>query len=108
MNRKLVERATHPHALEAVEKMGDEWKEHGIKVKGGEIGEWQTARGAIIRWDKSFFEDNGEVCFPSSSEERIRTRLGDDRIDIAFNPQPGQPRLIHPVRSTSWRCRRTG
>ncbi len=90
MNRLLVERATHPSALEAVEEMGDAWKEHGITVKGGEIGDWQTARNAIIRRDKSFFEDNSEVLFPSD-EERIRTRLGDDRVDIAFEPAPASP-----------------
>ena len=90
MNRLLVEEATHPSALEAIEEMGNEWKEHGIKVRGGEIGDWQTARNAIIRRDKSFFEDNREVLFPSD-EERIRTRLGDDRVDIAFEPAPASP-----------------
>jgi len=90
MNRELVERATHPTALAEIEAMGDGWKEHGIAVKGGEIGDWQTARNAIIRRDKTFFEDNREVLFPSD-EERIRTRLGDDRVDIAFSPQPASP-----------------
>ena len=37
-----------------------------------------------------FFEDNRDVVF-GSAEERIRTRLGDDRIDIAFDPQPVSP-----------------
>ena len=90
MNRRLVERATHPTALEDIEAMGDAWKEHGIRVKGGQIGDWQTARNAIIRRDKSFFEDNREVLFPTD-EERIRTRLGDDRVDIAFDPPPASP-----------------
>ena len=90
MNRLLVECATHPTALADIEAMGDAWKEHGIAVKGGEIGDWQTARNAIIRRDKSFFEDNRDVLFPSD-EERIRTRLGDDRVDITFSPQPTSP-----------------
>ena len=90
MNRLLVERATHPTALADTEAMGDAWKEHGIRIKGGEIGDWQTARNAIIRRDKSFFEDNRDVLFPSD-EERIRTRLGDDRVDIAFDPAPFSP-----------------
>ena len=90
MNRELVERATHPDALAAIEEMGDDWKEHGIKVKGGAIGDWQTARNAIIRRDKSFFLDNREVLFPSD-EERIRTRLGDDRLDVTFDPTPASP-----------------
>ena len=90
MNRLLVERATHPNTLADIEAMGDEWKEHGIKIEGGEIGDWQTARSAIIRRDKSFFEDNRDVLFPGD-DERIRTRLGDDRVDIAFAPQPASP-----------------
>ena len=90
MNRLLVERATHPDALAEIEALGDAWKEHGIAVKGGVIGDWQTARNAIIRRDKSFFEDNREVLFPSD-DERIRTRLGDDRVDIAFDPAPASP-----------------
>ena len=90
MNRELVERATHPDALSAIEEMGEDWREHGTRVKGGEIGDWQTARNAIIRRDKSFFTDNREVCFPSD-EERIRTRLGDDRVEITLEPAPTSP-----------------
>ena len=90
MNRLLVERATHPDTLAEIEALGDAWKEHGISVKGGAIGDWQTARNAIIRRDKSFFEDNREVLFPTD-DERIRTRLGDDRVDIAFDPAPASP-----------------
>ena len=90
MNRMLVEGATHPSELEAIEETGDAWKDHGIKVRGGEISDWQTAHNAIIRRDKSFFEDNREVLFPSN-EERIRTRLGDDRVDVAFSHRPASP-----------------
>ena len=96
VNRALVERATHPDALADIEAMGEAWQEHGIKVKGGEIGDWQTARNAIIRRDKSFFEDNGKVLFPDD-DERIRTRLGDDRVDIAFSPQPASPFNGDPI-----------
>ena len=96
MNRLLVERATHPAALAEIEALGDAWKEHGIRVKGGEIGDWQTARNAIIRRDKSFFEDNRDVLFPSD-DERIRTRLGDDRVDIAFDPPPASPFDGQPI-----------
>ena len=96
MNRLLVEWATHPDALAEIEALGDAWKEHGISVKGGAIGDWQTARNAIIRRDKSFFEDNREVLFPTD-DERIRTRLGDDRVDIAFDPAPASPFDGHPI-----------
>ena len=90
MNRLLVERATHPEALSHIEELGEQWREHGIKVKGSAIGDWQTARNAIIRRDKSFFEDNREVCFPGD-DQRIRTRLGDDGVDIVFDPAPASP-----------------
>ena len=98
MNRKLVERATHPEALEAlVVELGDDWRVHANEVEGERIADGLTARGAIIRRDKSFFIDNRDVLF-GSDEERIRTRLGDERVDIVFiEPQDspfGQQRSI--------------
>ena len=91
MNRLLVESATHPDALEdIVEELGDDWKVHGNNVEGGEIAEGLTAANAIIRRNKSFFADNREVLF-GSDEERIRTRLGDEGIEVEFNPPPASP-----------------
>ncbi len=91
MNRELVERATHPAALEAiVEKLGGEWREHAIKVMGGELADGLTAANAVIRRDKSFFTDNRDVLF-GSDEERIRTRLGDEGIEVQFDPLPASP-----------------
>ena len=97
MNRELVERATHPEALDAITaELGDAWKDHAISTEGGHIADMQTARGHTIRRDKSFFTDNREVCFPSN-EQGIRTRLGDDRVDITFDPPPASP--FDPVRA---------
>ncbi|MDE2786643.1 MAG: CRISPR-associated helicase Cas3' [Chloroflexota bacterium] len=91
MNRELVERATHTQALDAITaELGDAWKDHAISTEGGHIADVQTARGHTIRRDRSFFTDNREVCFPSD-EERIRTRLGDDRVDVTFDPPPASP-----------------
>ena len=91
MSRELVERATHPEALEEIVlKLGDEWRVHAHSMEGGQIADGLTARNAIIRHDKSFFTENREVIF-SDMEERIRTRLGDDRVDIDFDPQPAGP-----------------
>ena len=91
MNRELVERATHPDALEAItEEMGEAWRAHANSTEGGYISDRQTARGNVVRLDKSFFEDNRDVVF-GPAEERIRTRLGDDRIDVAFDPPPVSP-----------------
>ena len=91
MNRELVERATHPAKLREIsEEKGDDWVVHALKNEGGEVADKQLARGHTIKWDKSFFGDNRDVLFVSD-EERIRTRLGDDRIDIAFDPPQPSP-----------------
>ena len=91
MNRMLVERATHPDALNAIaEEMGEDWQVHALNTEGGEIADNLHARGHTIKRDKSFFEDNRDVLFVSD-EERIRTRIGDDRIDIAFDPPQPSP-----------------
>ena len=91
MNRDLVERATHPDVRESItQEMGEAWRAHDNNTAGGYISDRQTARSNMIRLDKSFFEDNRDVVF-GSIEERIRTRLGDDRIDIVFDPSPASP-----------------
>ena len=91
MNRELVERATHPAALEAiVQEMGEQWQEHAIRVKGEQIADVMAGGSAVIQFDKSFFADNGAVVFPAN-EESIRTRLGDERVEIAFDPPAASP-----------------
>ena len=91
MNRELVEKATHPAELDTiVEKLGDAWREHSNKVMGGELADGLTAANAVIRRDKSFFTDNRDVLF-GSDEERIRTRLGDEGIEVELAPPPPSP-----------------
>ena len=91
MNRNLVERATHPEALEdIVQELGEEWRVHTNQLMGGRIAEGLTAANAIIRRDKDLLLDNPDVLF-GSAEERIRTRLGDDRIDVSFDLPPDSP-----------------
>ena len=106
MNRELVERATHPVALEAiVQELGDAWRVHANSLTGGMLAEGMTAQSAIIQRDKSFFIDNHDVLF-ETVEERIRTRLGDEGIDVEFGPPPPSPfdpdrridRITLPVR----------
>ena len=92
MNRELVELATHPEALEPiVQELGDEWRVHANQIEGGEIAEGLTAANSVIRRDKSFFIDNRDVLFPVGGEEKIRTRLGDEGIEVEFNPPPPSP-----------------
>ena len=105
MNRLLVERATHPDALDDItQEMGEGWQEHAIRVKGEQIADVMAGGSAVIQFDKSFFADNGEVVFPGN-EESIRTRLGDERVEIAFDPPAASPlggpaveRLAMPLR----------
>ena len=93
MNRELVENATHPDALEAiVEELGEAWRTHALEVEGKAIAEVQGASSNVVRRDKSFYgNDNRDVLFPSNAEERIRTRLGDEGIEVEFDTPQASP-----------------
>ena len=92
MNRLLVESATHPDRLDAIaEEQGEDWKKHANDVTGERISDDLTAANAIVRRDKSFFTDNRELLYPSNAEERIRTRLGDEGVEVQFDPPPASP-----------------
>lgn len=91
MNRSLVERATHPTALEAiVVELGDDWRVHANNVEGELIADTMTAGGVIVRRDKTFYEDNSDVVF-GDMQQQIRTRLGNNGIEVEFVPQPKSP-----------------
>ena len=92
MNRELVERTTHPDALKAItDELGDAWQIHATRMTGETLAENLTARSALVRYGKSFFgEDNREVVF-GSDEERIRTRLGDEGIEVELDPPAPSP-----------------
>ena len=95
MNRELVEKATHPAALEdIVKELGDDWKAHALDIEGKAIAEVQGASSNVVQWHKSFFTDNNNgsgLLFPSGAEERIRTRLGDEGIEVELDPAPASP-----------------
>ena len=92
MNRELVEKGTHPEVLEKIaQELGEGWVAHGRRVRGEDLADGLTAQSAILRRDKSFFNDNRDVVFSTGVEEKIRTRLGDDRIDVQLAPQPPSP-----------------
>ena len=91
MNRLLVENATHPTRLNAIaEEMGEDWQAHANATEGSWLADKSHAHGHTIKRDKSFFADNHEVSFVSD-EEKIRTRLGDDRIDVLLDPHQPSP-----------------
>ena len=91
MNRSLVENATHPTALEAITAaLGDDWRVHANNVEGELIADTMTAGGVIVRRDKTFYEDNRDIVF-GDMQQQIRTRLGDEGIEVEFTPQPESP-----------------
>ena len=93
MNRELVEQATHPAALEAItEELGLAWRSHANDNLGGYISDRRIARRSTIRFNRAFYpaRENRRVRF-DGDEVQIRTRLGDNRIDIAFDPKPASP-----------------
>ena len=91
MNRALVERSTHPEALERITgEMGEGWRDHAIKMEGAYIAANLTARQVLVRRDRTFYEDNRDVVFPDV-EARIRTRLGDEGVEIQLEPAAPSP-----------------
>ena len=89
MNRMLVERATHPDALQGLmDELGDDWIVHGHDITGVRLAEGLTARDAVIRRDATFLER--DVVF-GNAEERIRTRLGDEGVVVTFEQLPVSP-----------------
>lgn len=91
MNRTLVERSTHPEALEEItEEMGEGWRDHAITIEGALIADNLTARQVIVRRDRSFYEDNRDVVF-ADVEAKIRTRLGDEGVEIRLEPAAFSP-----------------
>ena len=91
MNRSLVERATHPTALKAITaELGDDWRVHANNVDGEFIADGMTAASAVVRRDKTFNEGNRDVVF-GDMQQQIRTRLGDEGIEVEFVPPPKSP-----------------
>ena len=85
-NRFLVEHATHPDALQAIEiELGLQWQEHGQKIEG-EISAMRSIGNLhSLPYDDAF----GDVTFPDS-DQKIATRLGAaDRLVTFDPPQPG-------------------
>ncbi len=90
MNRRLVENATHPKALDdIVEDLGGAWREHSENITGFKIADDFTAEHAIVRrWNKFYpRRENRKVRF-DIDEAKVRTRLGDEGIEVEFDQPP--------------------
>ncbi|MFN3459375.1 MAG: CRISPR-associated helicase Cas3' [Oceanibaculum sp.] len=86
MNRLLVESATHPDAIEALnQEKGPDWQNYEQKAYGREVSERQAANLVAMPVRRPF----AELSFPQD-EARIRTRLGGEGAVIRFaEPVPG-------------------
>jgi CRISPR-associated endonuclease/helicase Cas3 len=83
-NRQLVESATHPEALLAIEALGEAWAIHGQKIDGDTGARRTSAKLGLLPLDTAF----AELGFPD--EVRLATRLGiADRVVEFDPPQPG-------------------
>ena len=83
MNRELVERATHPNQLKAlVLEMGEAWVELRNEIEGRIMGDKGIARMNRLNRNASFLDR--DVRF-GSNEEAIRTRLGDESVEVKFD-----------------------
>lgn len=84
-NRVLVERATHPEALQAIEALGEEWQRVGQAIEGDTGARRGLAHLHAIPYDAPF----SALSFPDS-DQKIATRLGAaDRLIELAPPQPG-------------------
>ncbi len=95
-NRMLVEQATHPEILQALEvELGDAWRAHGQAVDGETHAEKVQANLNVLPFDQHFIEvdDAGYelavLRFPDK-DQHISSRLGaSDYLLTLDPPQPG-------------------
>lgn len=85
-NRELVEHATHPQALLAIEKeLGSDWQKLGQAIEGDTSARKGIGHLHTLPYDDAF----GDITFPDS-DQKIATRLGAaDRLVTFDPPQPG-------------------
>ncbi|WP_276330934.1 CRISPR-associated helicase Cas3' [Methylobacterium currus] len=88
MNRRLVEAATHPEALAAVEAelsgADPAWRPHFDRLAGRYFADLGAAENALLRFDRPFPE------FRVEPDEVIATRLGgaDRHVDFRSEARP--------------------
>lgn len=97
-NRVLVEHATHPHALLAIEnELGDDWKKLGQAIEGDTSARRGIGHLHTLLYDDAF----GDAMFPDS-DQKIATRLGAaDRL-VTFDPPQSGP-FQQPVKELALR-----
>ncbi len=76
MNRRLVERATHPERLDEIAAQNG-WEDYRRRVTGKIIAETMGAQNVIL-------DRREEIPCAFPNEEAIRTRLGESGIIVTF------------------------
>lgn len=85
MNRLLVESATHPERIEALNReLGSLWEEYWTRTYGAEIAEAGSARNVALPADRPFIDEGGRPLLFLSDEHAVRTRLGAEGACIRF------------------------
>ncbi|WP_461584790.1 CRISPR-associated helicase Cas3' [Tepidiphilus sp. HLB4] len=84
-NRALVEAATHPAALAALEQRVPAWRSHAQELFGRQLQELRSAETSVIA-SRPF----GELHYPDK-EARILTRLGMNSIELPLQGRPLSP-----------------
>lgn len=83
-NRRLVEAATHPETLQAIETVGEVWAAHAQHIEGDTGARRTTAKLGLLPLDTAF----AELTFPD--DVKLATRLGAaDRLAEFDPPLPG-------------------
>lgn len=84
MNRTLVERATHPLALDSLtnelEQRNPAWRRARQDIDGQKAADAWIAQDSRLNWDLRF--DSDELAF--SKEKRVATRLGADDVLVSL------------------------
>ena len=79
MNRLLVERATHERRLmRKAQELGGKWLEHWQKGWGQAAAQVQIAREHVLDRRQPLTTDGGWQGISFPSEDKVRTRLGQD------------------------------
>src|SRR5690606_18914707 len=87
MNRLLVESATHPEKIEALNReLGLVWETYWNRIYGAGIAEAGSARNVLLPVDRPFIGAGGRpTLFLSDEDEHaVRTRLGVEGARIRF------------------------
>jgi CRISPR-associated endonuclease/helicase Cas3 len=86
-NRRLVERALHPEAIEALAaELGTAWQNHRAGRSGRDVADRQQAADLALSFDTPF----RDIVFPSD-EAPIATRLGARDLLVDLEGAPAGP-----------------